>query len=56
MHDYRNTLILPACTCTMVIQKKIHSHVYYVLHVHVFGKLKKYAYFNTLLEGMDQKG
>lgn len=44
-----------------------HSYYLYMYHgnlkensltfvLHVFGKLKKYAYFNTLLEGMDQKG
>lgn len=44
-----------------------HSYYLYMYHgnskensltcvLHVFGKLKKFAYFNTLLEGMDQKG
>lgn len=35
------------CTCTMVIQKKIHSLVYYL------ESLKIFAYFNTLLEGIN---
>lgn len=52
MHDYRNTLILPVHVPWYGNSKE--NSLTCVLHV--FGKLKKYAYFNTLLEGMDQKG